>query len=1488
MSKENNISLNVYRYPQQGDLNNTYCALRNVMDIEGNLIDFDTDEIKVDLNHPLNIECEPSYDGTVNIIINDDKNPPRIINSRFTKLEDGKFEIINRNQLSQTNIYNKGQIDAQTRLFRNIKKFPKIDLISITKSGILCGGNYTFYIKLADNDYNQTDVVAESGTVCVFKGDSTKISSISGTVLNERTDKAITLKISNLDTSFSKIYVYYVRETCDQNGVSITNVEMLESPYEITDQDMEITIDGYESVKTLSEEDLNIQYNIVEAVKTQAQVQNMLFFGNVQESELKVRTLQNLSYFIKVALCQESDSIGFVSELYKQKDSDDIKQSEYYEPLNIYYKLGYWPNDLYRLGIVYIKNDDSLTPVFNLYGCEFDKLDDRNISDNNIYDSEGQIKDLPRDQFLTSGKFLDNTFGVFKNPKVQIIDYQQTTVKPLYYKFEISSAIQHELKKCGIKGFFIVRQKRIPITLCQGISVGVDQYSHIPMLYDNAAKKFFTESFLGVLNHKNWLGNDYDPHIRYTSHTGNYGIVSLDAILSKELQSAFDGSDYMIEPVFNDVGNLNVCDDSNRHYNLNFNTPVSSNFIFQSGIVFVDTNTTLRFINGCKYSTKCGVAADPMEVGFFESYDDSEKATNLLRGLYCPFLGVTGTLKENDLYNIMIPGYSRSYLKDYFLVRYRDKSPYFAISDRIALKDNESIELDVYRGDCFTNTVTVRINRNFVDPEMPIANKILEPKTWADNYPGQVGTNSSADKKNNDTTKDGTLINRADVNAVQLGMWITYKCLSNYNLGLRSIDKSNTTEYALMGSPRSFYPNTEINLDSTNKVDESSLLNRGYSISLGKRRNYIVPNQPYIKDIFSNRVMFSNVQREDSFKNAYRIFQGLSFKDIDSQYGAIVKLIPWKTNLLCVFEHGIGILPINEKALIQTQTGQSIHMYGAGVLQNQITLISDKFGSIWQESIIKTPLGVYGVDTYAKKIWRFTNNGFETFSDMKVQSFLNEHVKLSETDKYPIISLKNVKTHYNDFKGDILFTFYNDSKDEVWNLCFNERMNKWITRYSWTPLYSENINNIFYSLDRTKAKILGYIYNNQNCNLGIRTISPDPTNPDIYPNQWVIPENDPENSEFNVFLDLVGFENPTPLSFRIDAVETSYVDNNNIEHFVTEGLKNLFDINEILPTGSDDVTYRLHARYGNLKNYFDNLYIDVPVYFKLNINAVYKNNNQTAYKDIVGIVLDNKYLEEHKKDVYNKQIKLFLRNGFYVHGKAGIFDELDYYDDNDNNQILPTKWYGKQEPFEYEFVVNDNVGLHKIFDNLIIVSNNVQPEEIEFEIVGDTYKFNKSQIYKNSDTWDRTKATPRVIIPENPGREIDPKDQPTSKYKGDITAPRIMSGEYKLDQELINASVKKDYTLNTYSLVMNQKCRNIEEFGRRLGNIQYKEDAWYVTIDPLYYKERYNINGTSSEEYGSTKAVRLRDKFIKIRVKYTGQDLVIVTALNTIYTQSFS
>lgn len=335
------VELSLKTYKQEGNIAHEYNPLRNIIDENNNITDFRTNELEIDLNNPLNIECQPSYDGTVNLILNDDKNPPRIINTRFSKMEDNRYKVISRDQLEQTNLYRVGSIDQQTRLFRNINKIPKIDLLNVSSAGQLKGGNYTFYIKLADSDTNKTDIVAESGQISIYKGSVTKISSISGTLYNELTDKAITLKITNIDTTFSKLYLYYSREFSDTNGIRMSEAAIITKPYDIKEDSLLININGYEDINQISIEDLNIQYNIVSAAKTQAQVQNMLFLGNVQQSIFNIKELQNISYYIGVTMCK-GENIGWISqENYSTKTDSDITEAEYYSPTNIYYRLGY-------------------------------------------------------------------------------------------------------------------------------------------------------------------------------------------------------------------------------------------------------------------------------------------------------------------------------------------------------------------------------------------------------------------------------------------------------------------------------------------------------------------------------------------------------------------------------------------------------------------------------------------------------------------------------------------------------------------------------------------------------------------------------------------------------------------------------------------------------------------------------------------------------------------------------------------------------------------------------------------------------------------------------------------------------------------------------------------------------------------------------------------------------------------------------------------
>ena len=80
---------------------------------------------------------------------------------------------------------------------------------------------------------------------------------------------------------------------------------------------------------------------------------------------------------------------------------------------------------------------------------------------------------------------------------------------------------------------------------------------------------------------------------------------------------------------------------------------------------------------------------------------------------------------------------------------------------------------------------------------------------------------------------------------------------------------------------------------------------------------------------------------------------------------------------------------------------------------------------------------------------------------------------LGERELTPKIGIRNVKTVYNAFKRDVLFTFYDNTygfEEKVWNLCWNEILERFITFYSWVPSYMENINNIPFSFNRDTSK----------------------------------------------------------------------------------------------------------------------------------------------------------------------------------------------------------------------------------------------------------------------------------------------------------------------------------------------------------------------------------------------------------------------------------
>lgn len=1253
----------------------------------GELVDFITDELKFSLEHPVHIVPQHSYDGSVNLIINDGINIPRLINSRFSATGKNTYEVVDRKGNNDTNIYDQGeQFDIDTSLYKRVVKIPKINFKGVYSGGNLKVGNYHFYFKLSDADGNETDFVGESSLVSVFIGFNEYFAVQTGQK-NENSFKQVSFQLSDIDSSYDYVYVYYSRSTAEAGENMQTQYAKIDKKFLVNNAEIcNVIITGFEDIIELSASDINLSYNTVDSVVTSATCQNMLFLANVHKPDIPYNELQDLSLRFLPYLKQETYTVD-VDQNYTISTSN----KGYLDPLFIYNKTGYWGKEIYRFGIVYILPNGELSPVFNIRGGynihefgqsgtyqeqlaaqENPQYIDNQYTDIPVYINKGDNKERNYINYNEESYTLlgyDNSDN-YENVK-GVVSFQPTKDTNTIYSIDIrvdDTTIQ-ELKKY-VKGYFFVRQTRIPTILAQGITIGIDKEAKTPtiptadgFLSELSESLSMTHVTTSDINDVNFISegflNRYSFEFKKKSSSLfgkilkavaigvgvvalaaatvftagaaaavaagatmagavtagastlgtiagtiagtvglgaglgtagtlavgasavgaaaglsvataggiqelRYGIASIFAkktlngratqapsgykiaetessrkltqdfrnrFIPKDSDSnyvagilcpdyevdqakynqIFTGNEHLVE--LTNSQNINCLNGHSYNYFTNndrhFYVPAyydrNVNTSYSVKIIPVPDNTKCVGVDDMLFRSRAGEAEEAWRYECIaEDYkseyskkndtEDSETISNkqintdIIRGSFGPYLAFND--KDNkfqpaETVNIYIPGYSTANMQSYFYLRMIDSSTFNAITERYDISESDKYlinppsnivgqedrscgyQFNAYRGDCYLCQFTHRVNRNFNDPSAPYNDEIVDENTWKENY----------DPNN---TEKYEQINLGDVNAIQLGMWVTFKVRSSNNLNIRTLDASNIDETAMCGHPRGYYPYLPMSTEGTYKHPESQVYNKGFTKSLSERWNFELPDVPYIKNWFGTRIMYSDIHVNDAYKNGFRVFQGTHYRDYTREYGEIVKLVSLESNLLCVFEHGVALIPVNERAVAGEGAGGNIYINTSNVLPENPKIISDMFGSQWPESILKVPgktgdsaQYVYGVDTVAKKIWRTDGNTLTCISDFRVQEFLNKNITLGERELTPKIGIRNVKTVYNAFKRDVLFTFYDNTygfEEKVWNLCWNELLQKFITFYSWVPSYMENINNMPFSFDRNTSK----------------------------------------------------------------------------------------------------------------------------------------------------------------------------------------------------------------------------------------------------------------------------------------------------------------------------------------------------------------------------------------------------------------------------------
>lgn len=1529
----------------------------------GSIVDLDTDGFNFSLNNPLEIDAQSSYDGSVNLIFNDNRNIPRLVNSRFSVLQNNTYEVVDRIGNNDTNLYDSEQFDLDTSLYKRVNTIPTITFNSVLPSGNLKVGNYVIYIKYADADGNETDFVGESGIISCFIGGDRDPFSIDGGFRDQLASKSISLTVSDIDSSYDYIKVYYTRSTSDVDSNRVVTAHEIDRKFPVRNNSCNVIITGSEETKDIPVSDINIQYSIIDKAKSQTVCQNMLFLGNSCKPDMMYKDLSDISLRLLPYLI-ESDSERFIGKTsYDYSDlSDQSYSHEYYNTLNIYNKVGYWNEEIYRFGVVYIMKDGSLSPVYNIRGKngipKFEELQSAYLqSDLWKYENNEKVRNyIPIDEstFDVSGtSYLENAKGVLR------INTDSDSRKVYGIGIAIPTEVSEYLNTL-VQGLFIVRQKRIPTILAQAYVMPRDLEAEVPLI--NYGGSYIAERFL---DNDRKLNESYLPRL-YTisdmarvNRSAKVAICPEYDVRQSYFNHLFTGTEYVVRKADIQPSMTTLSRDiyNDRHYYVDNYYGRREEQFSRAKIIGVGDNVPIAAVEDYNFRGRAGEAEEGFRFRYIESKNKEKEATNLIRGAYSPYLGIIGDqVTIGSIINIYIPGYSEAQMSTYFNTRYEDNSPYYSVSSRLSLANIDSLlslqkaggdlytyTVPCYRGDCYICNFTHRLNRNFQDPSAPTNDEVVDENTWKDNY-------------DTENTENNAKINRGDVNAIQLGSWITFKVCSSYNLSIRSLDPSYPTEEGLTGLKRGFYPLQELSPAGATKIPESSVINGGYSSTTSEKQAFTLPDVPYIKNRFDTRIMYSDISVGDAFKNGFRVFQMTHYRDYPRTYGGIMKMIELFGNILCIFEHGIALIPVNERAVAGEGSGGNVFINTSNVLPENPKMLSDTYGTQWPESVVQTPYFVYGVDTVGKKIWRTNGDQFEIISDFKIQEFLNENITLSEREMTPIIGVRNVKGHYNAFKQDVMFTFYDDLygfEEKVWNICYNEVMQKFITFYSWVPSYSANIDNIHFSFNRDTSKWISKLASS-----GSLSTSAD----GIVLSNVVIDDWETKDDMKLTKLGLVNRSLPNTQNTGLEIELTYEIVKDNFgmyKHFkiITEGEKQ----NKVSYLAlKEDFEWTVPVVQLNLQCTIDYLYSSESAPQDLDDYVAgwkdYVTYNAGLYQSSIAIT---------KQEVLDNGVNegLNLTTDFWKHGQSGIIDIKD--------KIKPCYWYGKQHPFEYEFVVVDNPATHKIFENLQIVSNKAVPDSFHYEVVGESYEFHedkKNMYIRQEATKDFYQYNGSDILYNRNfldlrGKQRDilrnwkPTGQKVKSTMFPLYYARVDTFNEIEDYYKGKTAPNKDYVnLSGSEIVYNEK---LDEFrvwthakaadikdpriGRLRGNMNYQGDVWNIQINPIIFVQRnepawntakltketidkvpisvgnspipndlkgFDITSeTPVEDYmpqdlrdlgygpedidtsdwwNGRKEARLRDKYIKIRVRYTGEELAIITALKTLYTISYA
>ena len=171
----------------------------------------------------------------------------------------------------------------------------------------------------------------------------------------------------------------------------------------------------------------------------------------------------------------------------------------------------------------------------------------------------------------------------------------------------------------------------------------------------------------------------------------------------------------------------------------------------------------------------------------------------------------------------------------------------------------------------------------------------------------------------------------------------------------------------------------------------------------------------------------SNVKINGELFDSWRNFPLANKTEVDGIHGGINRILSFKDNLLFYQDKAFGIASLDERSVIQDDSGQELVLGSGGVFPTY-KYLSTNTGSIHQFSVIASENAVYHYDARLKKLYQFTG-GANALSDVKgMSSFFAKEVTgaITAADKTVALTPIGVHATYDIRHNRVLYTFLNN------------------------------------------------------------------------------------------------------------------------------------------------------------------------------------------------------------------------------------------------------------------------------------------------------------------------------------------------------------------------------------------------------------------------------------------------------------------------------